>query len=75
MLQITVVLGRRWRKLSAKERTRFAAILRKSRGRPGNLSARERYELGRLVARLDPRGAGREVAALYRGRRRRRRRR
>ena len=69
-----VVMGKRWTALSAKERARLASLVRGSRGRPRNLSARERNELRKLVRKLDLRGAGRELLPLLRGGKRRGRR-
>jgi hypothetical protein len=74
LLQVGVAIGERWRALSEKDRARIARLLRESRGRLGNLSARERKELRKLVGKLDLRGAGRELVGLVRGGRRRRRR-
>jgi hypothetical protein len=74
LLQAGVVIGRRWRALSAKDRARLSRLAQRSRGRPGNLSAKERRQLRKLIRKLDLGGAGRELASLARrGRRRRRR--
>jgi hypothetical protein len=43
------------RKLSPDERRRFLALMRAGRGRPRNLSARQRAELTALVAKAEPR--------------------
>jgi hypothetical protein len=69
LLQASVVLGKRWSALSAKERARLASLVRQSRGRVGNLSDRERLELRKLGRKLDLRGAGGELLPLMRGRR------
>jgi hypothetical protein len=74
LLQGIVIVGRRWAALSAKERARFTELLRRSRGRIGNLSVRERMELRKLARKLDVKGMGSELMALKRSRRRRRRR-
>jgi hypothetical protein len=74
LLQISIVLGRRWRSLSAKERTRLTELTRESRGRLGNLSAKERRELKKLVGKLHPKRTARELVLLTRARRRRKRR-
>jgi hypothetical protein len=42
-------------KLEPAERKRVLALLRRARGRPGNLSARERRELAGLVEKAEPR--------------------
>jgi hypothetical protein len=77
LLQAALLIGRRWRALSAKDRARLALLLRHSRGRVGNLSVRERLELRRLIGKLQLRGLAGELVALGRrgGSRRCRRRR
>jgi hypothetical protein len=72
--QAGIVISRRWRSLSAKERARLSQLARTSGGRPGNLSSKERAELRALVSKLDLRGIGRELLPLARRRRGRRRR-
>jgi hypothetical protein len=74
LLQGTVIVGKRWAALSAKERARFAELVRKSRGRIGNLSVRERLELRKLGHKLDVKGMSRDLMLLGRGSRRRKRR-
>jgi hypothetical protein len=75
ILQGVVVVGRRWRGLSAKERERLKTLLAESGGRINTLSSRERRELRKLAGKLDLKGMGKELMALraVRGRRRRRR--
>lgn len=70
LLQGGVLMGKRWRALSAKERARLTGLLRQSRGRAGRLSPKERQELRRLVGKLDIKGVGKELAGLVRGGRR-----
>jgi hypothetical protein len=75
MLHAVMVVGRRFTALSQKDRARLARLLRESRGRLGNLSARERSELRRLVGKLDVNRMARELLPVLRtGRRGRRRR-
>jgi hypothetical protein len=77
LLQGTVIVGRRWAALSAKERARLTELARESRGRASNLSKKQRLELGKLAHKLDLRGMGRELMVLRgikRSRRRRKRR-
>ena len=64
LLQGTMIVGRRWASLSQKERTRFAELVRRSRGRVRNLSTKERLELRKLAHKLDVRGMGRDLAPL-----------
>jgi hypothetical protein len=74
LLQMGLVLGKRWRALSAKDRTRLTELTRESRGRLGNLSAKERKELKKLVGKLHPKRTARDLVLLTRTRRWRKRR-
>jgi hypothetical protein len=74
LLQMGLVLGKRWRSLSAKDRTRLTELTRESRGRLDNLSAKERRELKKLVGKLHPKRTARDLVLLTRARRRRKRR-
>jgi hypothetical protein len=67
LLQGVVVIGRRWRSLSEKDRARLTRLVRDSHGRLGNLSTKERMELRRLARKLDLKGIGRELLGLARG--------
>jgi hypothetical protein len=73
LLQGAVVIARRWRAMSAKDRARLARLARDSRGRRGNLSVKQRAELGALVGKLELTSLGRELLGLARGGSRRRR--
>jgi hypothetical protein len=73
LLQAGLAFGARWRALSEKDRTRLTQLVRQSRGRVGNLSARDRDELRKVVRKLDLRAMGREMLPLVRGGRRKRR--
>jgi hypothetical protein len=53
-----------WDKLTPDERRLLARLVRKSRGRASNLSLRERNQLRRLVAKLELRRLGRDLAVL-----------
>jgi hypothetical protein len=68
LLQAGMVAVERWRGLSQKDRASLARLLRQSRGRAHNLSARERKELRRLSGKLDIKGLGRQLLPLLRGR-------
>jgi hypothetical protein len=61
-----VVARDHWGKLTPGERAHLSALVRKSRGRPGNLTARERGDLRRLAGKLDLPGLGRSVAPVAR---------
>jgi hypothetical protein len=67
LLQVVVVIGRRWGALSQKDRARLTSLVRDSRGRLGNLSTKERSELRRLAGKLDLKGIGRDLLGLARG--------
>jgi hypothetical protein len=66
LLQAGVVVGKRWRALSEKERARLTRLLRESGGRVGNLSEKERKELRRLAGKLDLKGMSRDLTGLAR---------
>jgi hypothetical protein len=73
LLQVLVVVGRRWRALSVKDRARLARLAHDSRGRWGNLSRKERAEVRKLLGKLELARMGRDLFALRRVRRGRRR--
>jgi hypothetical protein len=75
LLQGSLVVGRRWRNLSAKERERFKQLLAESHGRIDSLSDKQRKELKKLARKLDLKGMSRELLALRVIARKRRRRR
>jgi hypothetical protein len=78
--EIALLARRHVTKLSADERRRLAALVRKGRGRRSRLSSEERDELARLAAKAEPRLFAGEVVdklspvplprRLVRGRRR-----
>jgi hypothetical protein len=55
-----------WDKLTPGERAHLAALLRKSRARPGNLTPGERRDVRRLAAKLDLPALGRNLAPMAR---------
>jgi hypothetical protein len=72
VLQAGMAAGQHWRHLDAHERTRLKHLVLLSKGRPGNLSPKERAEVKRIAAKLDLPGLARVVAPIAgRGRRRR----
>jgi hypothetical protein len=66
LFDAAIIARDRWGRLAPHERSQLAAILRKSRGRPGNLTAAERRDFGRLAGKLDLVGVIREVGPLRR---------
>ena len=63
-----------WMKLTPGERAHLTNLVKKSQGRPGNLSARERADVKRLVRKMEPAALGRSLAPLGRKARKLRRR-
>jgi len=53
--EVALLAGRHLARLDRGERRRLMALVGRSRGRPGSLSASDRRELHTLVARLEPR--------------------
>jgi hypothetical protein len=49
-------------RLSSKERDRLVEIVRSSKGRPSNLSNRERAELQAMLIKVEPRELAKKVA-------------
>jgi hypothetical protein len=61
--QVAMLVGEHVRKLSPRERRRLLALVRKARGRPGNLRPSEREELRSLVGKLEPGAFARNAAS------------
>ena len=53
--EIVVLARDHIQRLEPQERRRLVELVRQGRGRPGNLSAKERRELGSLLAKIEPR--------------------
>ena len=53
-VQAVLTTRRHWQSLPAADRGRLQELLRRSRGRPGNLTERERVELRYLARRMRP---------------------
>jgi hypothetical protein len=50
-------------RLTEKDRRRMAEIVRSSKGRPANLSDRERRELKELIGKVEPRALAKTIAS------------
>jgi hypothetical protein len=61
-----VVARDHWNKLTPGERAHLTSLLRKSHGRPGNLTPGERRDVRRLAAKLDLPTLGRNLAPVAR---------
>jgi hypothetical protein len=55
LAQVAMLARQHWRKLEPAERRRLMALIRRAGARRGHLSAGDRAELNRLVAKADPR--------------------
>lgn len=73
VIQAAMAARDHWGVLTPDERTELARLLRVTRGRPSNLTVKEKSELRRLVGKLDLPGLGKDLVPLAskRGRRRR----
>ena len=56
-----MLLRDRWMQLNPHDRAELTEIVRKSKGRPANLTAAERQRLGVLVRKLEPAAVGRDL--------------
>ena len=63
--EIAILAKTHIEKLTASERRRLLELVKKGRGRPKNLTSRERAELKKIVTKLEPRQfAGQSVDKL-----------
>jgi hypothetical protein len=60
--QAVTILRDHWASLSPADRNRLAYLVRQSKGRPINLTVRERAELKNIVQRVDLQSLGRSLA-------------
>jgi hypothetical protein len=66
VLQLAMTLRKHWKLLEPAEQARLAELVKQSQGRPNRLSAIERREVRRLVAKLEPATIARTVVPLGR---------
>ncbi len=66
VFELAVTLRKHWRRLEPADRTRLAELVRKSQGRPNRLTAEERVDMRRLVAKLEPGQIARSVVPIGR---------
>src|SRR5262249_61603711 len=62
VLEVAWMANRHWRLLEPQERRRLIELLKKSKGRPSRLSARERQEAEVLLDKLEYAALGGDVA-------------
>ncbi len=65
LAEVMMLAGEHVGRLSPRERRRVLELLRRGRGRPSNLSQRERAELATLVAKAEPKLFARSVARKF----------
>ena len=65
LAEVAMLAGEHVGRLSPRERRRVLELLRRGRGRPSNLSQRERGELAVLVAKAEPKLFARSVAKKF----------
>ena len=63
--EVAMLAGEHVGRLDPGERRRVLELLRRGRGRPSNLSQRERAELAMLVAKAEPKLFARAVAKKF----------
>lgn len=66
VFELAVTLRKHWRRLEPADRNRLAELVRKSQGRPNRLTAEERADMRRLVAKLEPGQIARSVVPIGR---------
>ena len=66
VFELAVTLRKHWRRLEPADRNRLAELVRKSQGRPNRLTAEERADMRRLVAKLEPGQIARSVMPIGR---------
>lgn len=72
-LQAGMIARRHWAKLEPQDRTELQALIRKSRGRASNLTAKEREKARALVDKLESATLGRSLVPVATGIARKRR--
>jgi len=66
VFELAMTLRKHWRRLPPHERQRLTELIRKSQGVPTRLSPRERADVRRLVAKLEPAVIARSVVPIGR---------
>ena len=61
LAEVALALKRHLELLESAERSDLQRLVRKSKGKPSNLSRRERERLGEIVAKLEPSVLAREL--------------
>jgi hypothetical protein len=61
LLEVAAVARGHWQGLSERDRERLSSLIRKSRGRRGNLTKKERDDVRRILGKLDYKAIGQDV--------------
>jgi hypothetical protein len=61
LLEVAAVARDHWQGLPERDRARLSELIRKSRGRRGNLSKRERDDVRRILGKLDYKAMGKDL--------------
>jgi hypothetical protein len=61
LLEVLVAANEQWREIAPDEREELRRLVAKSRGRPGNLTPRERERVQQIASQLDLRRLAREL--------------
>jgi len=67
LAEVVMLAKAHYERLSPAERRRLVLLVRDARGRPANLSARDRGELERLIAKVEPSAFLRAAVARFSG--------
>ena len=62
LAEVALAIKRRLDLLDAREKSELQELVKKSKGKPSNLTKRERQRITAIVAKLEPTELGKEVA-------------
>ena len=63
--EVAILAGQHLGRLTPAERRRLITLVRRGRGRPSRLTQRDREELSRLVAKVEPKLFAKNVARKF----------
>jgi hypothetical protein len=63
--EVAILAGQHLGRLTPAERRRLITLVRRGRGRPSRLTQRDRAELSRLVAKVEPKLFAKSVARKF----------
>jgi hypothetical protein len=66
VFQLAMAARKHWKRLEPKDRARLGELLKKSQGVPNRLSAKERAEVRKLVAKLEPAAFAKSIVPIGR---------